>query len=305
MAANGYEGGIIATIPVSMTIAVFFGIAVYNVVEINVLIFFTFKRRTGLYFWSLLVASWGIIFHVLGFLLKFFSLCTNEYVNITIITIGGTSMVIGQSVVLYSRLHLVVQDGSKIRWILVMIILGFFVFTVPPTILNYGSNSPNPTPFLQPFAIYEKIMLFGFSTEECIISGLYIVETWKTLQILKATRGKDIDRVWKHLIYVNILAILMDFTIIGIEFGNQYAIETSYKSAVYSIKLKLEFAVLNQLRTLAQREKLSSLRSRDTSHQNSSGNVEHAIGGNPSFSTVLPSTECLKERFVVTSTSVA
>ncbi|KAH6668415.1 hypothetical protein B0J14DRAFT_163487 [Halenospora varia] len=280
-----------------MLIAAFFAIACSNVIEIIVLIFVTFKKRTGLYFWSLLVASWGIVIHAVGFLLKFFRLCKNDYVNITIITAGGIPMVIGQSVVLYSRLHLVVQDRRKIRWVLVMIVMGFFFFTVPPTILNYGANSRNPTPFLQPFAIYEKICLFGFSTQECIISGLYIWETWKMLQLMKANRGKDIRRVWKHLICVNILVILMDFTLIGIELGGQYVIETTYKSAMYSVKLKLEFAVLNQLRSLVQREKIDSC-SYDTPQPYSPGNFlpsmqddEHAIGCGTSFGTAPPSTD--------------
>jgi hypothetical protein len=51
---------------------------------------------------------------------------------------------------------------------------------------------------------------------------LYIWETWKMLQLMKATSGKDIRRIWKHLIYVNIFVILMDFAVIGIEFGGQY-----------------------------------------------------------------------------------
>jgi hypothetical protein len=258
MANDGYRGGIEVTIPIAMIIALFFGIAVYNVIEITVLIFFTFKKRKGLYFWSLLFASWGIVLHVIGFLLKFFQLCTNNYVNIVIITCGGVPMVIGQSVVLYSRLHLVVEDKRKIRWVLYMIVFGFFAFTCPPTILNFGANSPNPTPYLEPFKIYEKVMLIGFCTQECIISGLYIWETWKMLRVMKATRGDVIRRVWKHLIYVNILVILMDFTLLGIEFGGQYKIETTYKSALYSVKLKLEFAVLNQLRALVQKEKAES-----------------------------------------------
>ena len=216
---QGLQGGIDVTIPIAMWISAFFAIAVYNVIETVVLIFVTFKKRTGLYFWSLLIASGGIILHVLGFLLKFFQLCKNNYANIVIITLGGVPMVIGQSVVLYSRLHLVVQDKSRIQWILVMIVAGFFLFTIPPTILNFLANSRNPGPFLKPFAAYEKIMLFGFATEECIISGLYIWETAKILRLIKPTRGKDVREVWKHLLYVNILVIVMDFTLIGIEFG--------------------------------------------------------------------------------------
>ncbi|KAL6402651.1 hypothetical protein AUP68_14105 [Ilyonectria robusta] len=37
-------------------------IALYNVIELNVIIFFIFKRKSGLYFWSFFFATWGIFF---------------------------------------------------------------------------------------------------------------------------------------------------------------------------------------------------------------------------------------------------
>lgn len=57
----------------------------------------------------------------------------------------------------------------------------------------------------------------------------------------------------RHLIIINVLIILMDLTLLGTEFAGHYEIETTYKSALYSIKLKLEFAVLNQLVMLTRR----------------------------------------------------
>ena len=39
----------------------------------------------------------------------------------------------------------------------------------------------------------------------------------------------------------------MDIALLGVEFANLYIIETTFKSVVYSIKLKLEFAVLGKL----------------------------------------------------------
>ena len=53
-------------------IVAFVAIALYNVIVINVTIWLIFKRRTGLYFYSLVIASWGIVFHQVGFLLQFF-----------------------------------------------------------------------------------------------------------------------------------------------------------------------------------------------------------------------------------------
>ncbi|KAF7555609.1 hypothetical protein G7Z17_g2039 [Cylindrodendrum hubeiense] len=255
MAVEGYRGGIDVSLPIAMTIAGFFAISVYNVFEINVQIFLRFRKRTGLYFWSLIFASWGIVIHSVGFVLQFFQLCRNDYANIVIITLGGVPMVIGFAVVLYSRLHLIIEDRRKIRWVLIMILLSFLIFTIPPTILNFGSNSPHPQPYIRPFEIYEKVMLFGFSAQEVTISGLYLWEARKMLRIMDLNSSKGSHRVMKRLIYVNILVILLDLSIIGTELGGVHVIQTTYKSAVYSVKLKLEFPVLNQLRSLVKRER--------------------------------------------------
>src|SRR4029434_7264965 len=51
-------------------IIAFITLALYNAVELNVNIFSSFKRRRGLYFWSFLAATNGIIPHNIGFLLK-------------------------------------------------------------------------------------------------------------------------------------------------------------------------------------------------------------------------------------------
>ena len=51
----------------------------------------------------------------------------------------------------------------------------------------------------------------------------------------------------RHLIVVNVFIIFLDFSLLGTEFANHYEIQTTYKSVIYSIKLKLEFNILNQL----------------------------------------------------------
>jgi hypothetical protein len=256
---QGYSGGVALPLPIAMTIAGFFAIAIYNVVEINFWIFSTFRRRVGLYFWSLLIASWGIVFHATGFLLKFFQLCTNNYVNVGIIAVGWFAMVTGQSIVLYSRLHLIVEDARKIRWVLGLIVVDCFFFHIPPTVLNFGANSSNPKPFLTPFAVYEKIQITGFSLQEFIISALYIWEARKMLRSLANIKREEARSVMIHLIFVNVLMVLMDLTLLGTEYANQYSIETTYKSLLYSIKLKLEFAILNRLRTLVKSRNQSTL----------------------------------------------
>ncbi len=259
LAGQGYTGGVVFPRPVAMLVAGFFAIAVFNVVEINFWIFSTFRRRVGLYFWSLLISSWGIIFHAVGFLLKFFQLCTNEYVNVGLISIGWFAMVTGQSIVLYSRLHLIVQDARKIRWVLGLIVVDFFLFHIPSAVLNFGANSSNPKPFITPMAVYEKIQITAFSTQEFIISALYIWEARKMLKSLLNVKREEARYVMIHLILVNVLIILMDITLLGTEYGNDYSIEATYKPFLYSVKLKLEFSILNRLRALVKTRHQSTL----------------------------------------------
>jgi hypothetical protein len=75
--------------------------------------------------------------------------------------IGWYAMVTSQSVMLYSRLHLVVLDVSKVRWVLWMIIVNACILHVPMTALSLGLNHGNAR-FARPAMIYNRIQLAGF-----------------------------------------------------------------------------------------------------------------------------------------------
>ncbi|KAI1857739.1 uncharacterized protein JN550_013075 [Neoarthrinium moseri] len=232
----------------SIAIIVFGAIALYNVLELNYMVLWTFRKRRGLYFWSLVVATWGIAVNSIGYLLEHLQLINQTQIYSTLIVIGWICMVTGQSVVLYSRLHLVMPDEKRLRAVLWMIIINAVVLHIPVTVLVYGSNSSNPAPFFKTYSIYEKIQLTIFFLQETIISGLYVWETVNLLRFTKDIRGKrGARRVLNHLIFVNIVVIMLDISILGLEFSDYYNLQTGYKPLVYSIKLKMELSILNQL----------------------------------------------------------
>lgn len=233
-----------------MAIAAFTAVAWYNVAELNIQVFLTFKRHRGLYFWSLLISSYGCVLHALGFLLKMLELTTYDYISVTILTVGWYCMVTGQAVVLYSRLHLVVREQKVLRGILIMIILDAILFHIPTTVLTYGSNSPPYVGniYTKPFNIVEKIQMTAFCIQEFIISGVYV---WCTIRLLRPVYHGRTRKVMMQLIWINLIIIGMDVCLLAMEYSNTYYIEATLKAMVYSIKLKLEFAVLNQLMTLA------------------------------------------------------
>lgn len=243
----GETGAISVSTPVAMVIAGFFAISFYNFVYINIKIFLTFKHHRGLYFWSLIIASWGIPVHATGFLLKFFTIGAPKLMALVFIIGGWYCMVTGQSMVLYSRLHLVEPDTKKLRWVLSMIIVNFFLLHIGMTVVFFGANSSNPQPFLKPFKIYEKVQVTGFALQECIISGLYIYKAWDMLRPAVDDWSQRARRIMNHLIAVNVIIIIMDITLLGTEYADQYEIQTTYKGALYSIKLVMEFSILEQL----------------------------------------------------------
>lgn len=226
----------------------------YNFLELNFIILTTFKRRNGLYFWSFIVATWGIIIYVIGLLLRDFQLSANAYIYETLTVVGWWAMVTGQSLVLYSRLHLVLYNPVWLRAVLIMIIISAIIGYIPTSILTYGANLANPDPFVRPYIIYEKIQVTVFFVQEITISALYIFETVKLLRLTAITGPKTNRALMRHLIAVNAIVAILDIPILVLQYANLYDFQTTYKALAYSVKLKFEFSILNRLAN-AQRKK--------------------------------------------------
>jgi hypothetical protein len=171
----------------------------------------------------------------------------------------------GQSVVLWSRLHLLTNSRVVLRYTLYMIIANVLFLHVPTTVLTFGANSNNFSPgtlshFVNGYSIMEKIQMVGFFIQEVILSLIYIKETLRLLKLSESVqddlrsvveegdlRQAPVRRTMYQLIAINVIIIVMDVVVISLEFANLYLIEIVLKGAVYSIKLKLEFAVLGKL----------------------------------------------------------
>lgn len=86
----------------------------------------------------------------------------------------------------------------------------------------------------------------GFTIQEFALSGIYI---WRTLEILKssALHRERTHRVLWQLFAINVLIVVMDIALLVQEYQDRHVIEQGLKAAVYSVKLKLEFAILSKL----------------------------------------------------------
>ena len=162
---------------------------------------------------------------------------------------GWVAMVTGQAFVLFSRLHIVVRRRRTLRLVLAMICVNAVCLHTPTIILTIGSNSAPASTWAPIFNIVERIQLALFCIQEFIISTIYI---YCTVQLLGSIYHSRTREVMIELIIINAVCLSMDVVLIGLEYSNNYVGETSVKAMIYAIKLKLEFAVLNQLMNLTR-----------------------------------------------------
>ncbi|KAK5988639.1 hypothetical protein PT974_10125 [Cladobotryum mycophilum] len=268
-------------------IYIFISIALYNVLELGIHISTTFKRFRGLYCWSFLLATCGIVLNAVGFLLRSLRdrYDLSPYLYCAIILAGWFPMVTGQSLVLYSRLHIVLHSEKLLRFVLIMIIANTIWLGVPLTTLLFLENSPHPVPYLIPYAVFEKIQLTVVFVQEAVISVLYVTETFRILRSQRGLTTGGSRRIMSHLILVNLVVIVLDISILCLEFAHHYDVQTAWKPLVYSIKLKMEFSVLNRLVELSQQVRRSrGLALIDTPQVDATGLPVGALDDSPSGS---------------------
>jgi hypothetical protein len=99
--------------------------------------------------------------------------------------------------------------------------------------------------------IWDRVELAAFFVQETIISLLYIRETARHLKTvaLLGTSTRSTRRILRHLIFVNVFIICLDCSLIGLCYAGFFFLQGYYKAAVYAVKLRTEFTILNQLRS--------------------------------------------------------
>jgi hypothetical protein len=130
-----------------------------------------------------------------------------------------------------------------------MIIINALVLHIPMTVLFFSLG--NNAALARPAAIFDRIQVTGFCIQDFVICGIYIREALRALGSVLEVRGKEGRKVIINLIWVNVVVVILNCLLLVVEYKLHY-IEVSFKTVVYSIKLKLEFSVLNRLRSLTR-----------------------------------------------------
>ncbi|KAI1829261.1 hypothetical protein DTO027I6_10153 [Penicillium roqueforti] len=255
-----------------------FSIGAYNALETGIVTFDSFKRYRGLYFWSMQFASWGILVHAIPAMARFISQASNLSTSIPFM-IGWYAMVTGQAVVLYSRLHLVFSDMRKVRWVLWMIITNACILHIPMTVFSFGLNRGDAR-FARPAAIFDRIQSTVFCIQDFVICGIYIYKAVHHFKSAITIRGRDGRNAIIHLFCINILVVILNVLLLLAEYKLHY-IQVSFKTVVYSVKLKLEFSVLNRLRLMTSTKPCICQRGPEDSHRSNDKNIFGTASSRP------------------------
>jgi hypothetical protein len=171
--------------------------------------------------------------------------------------LGWVGMVSGFSVVLYSRLNLLVQNRRILHLVLAMIIVDGICLHSSTITIQFGLSSqpkndlPKRAPWLVASIVIERVQSIGFTVQQLIITAVYMKTAWNYLRdrLLPDGRAKTIMTM---LIAVQVLVACIDITVIGLESAGYFIPKLIIHSFVYAIKLELEFVILNQLISISQ-----------------------------------------------------
>jgi hypothetical protein len=189
---------------VIVTLAV--ALALYNSLEMGLLISTTFKKFKGLYFWALVLCNLGVVGFALGMMLSYFELCVLWLAKV-ILDVGWVLMILFQALVLYSRLGLIYDDRRIFQGVKWMIVFTSITLLIPVVVLDFGTTYSNEAGFSEGYYYIEQIMMVGITIQELVISGLYV---FKTIQFLKIIERENTRSMVWQLLAINIIIICMD-----------------------------------------------------------------------------------------------
>ena len=218
-------------------------------IELTVWVLYVFRRYSGLYFWSILVTTWCISLHAIGYVLKECVPECNWILSTLIAEIGWVGMVTGFATVLYSRLHLInftIKNPQVLRITLIMIITDAFLFHTPTIVFQFGlANQSTHDQYVPYLRVMERIQIMGFSLQEITLTSIYI---YGTLQIIKNSLNPKIRSTMIFLILIQVMVMICDISVIALDYANYYMLKAVVQSFYYALKLQLEFVILNKFR---------------------------------------------------------
>ncbi|KAL4919581.1 hypothetical protein BDW62DRAFT_37437 [Aspergillus aurantiobrunneus] len=232
--------------PTALVIPILLSIASYNVFELLIWIFNTFERRQGLYFGSILTATLALAGYLVASFLKLLT-PNGTKTGTFVFGVSYATLLTAHILVLYSRLHLLLPHNPRVlRSVLLMIIITS-VLTVPVQIILCFNVGAGDLRFLQPQYVFEQVVFMGAFLRELIVCIIYMVQAYRNLRPIVLAKGRAGKKIMVYLILIQVIVIILDMGLIVQLYLGLEETANGYGAVLYSVKLKMEFGILNAL----------------------------------------------------------
>ncbi|KAF2730070.1 hypothetical protein EJ04DRAFT_397684, partial [Polyplosphaeria fusca] len=239
----------------------FASVAIWSSIPLTIRLFTTLKRRRSLYFYSILTCTWGLSIHQIGYLIQGLAPNAPWVLALILSQLGWIWMVTGFSVVLYSRLKIILEHRKLRNAILAMIVFNGVVWHTALIVTNIaviaivrdGSSQQKATlkTWKRVQNPLERTQIVMFAFQETTISYFYVRAAYAYLKGQYAQKDKTREAMFL-LILVQIIIVLVDVALIALDAAGMLQIKGIILSFAYAVKLELEFVVLNQLVDLSK-----------------------------------------------------
>lgn len=192
---------------------------------------------------SLLVASWGVILLTLSFDLTMFDQQPGSAQVLT--GIGWVAMVTGFSMILYSRLHLVLYNRKQLRILLAIILVDAFLFHLPVIVSDYVKGQRG----VKLYWIVSKMEIV-FCTQEFFLSTLYTYLYWKLFR--DESSKKEMKTTFHLLIAAQFTILATDVVLSILLYTHIFIPRMMILPYTSALKIRVELLVLNRLADFGQ-----------------------------------------------------
>jgi hypothetical protein len=200
-------------------------IGLFCCIEMIFLVTITFRRYSGLYFWSIVggtcsqfLVCWSVV------LLYWISEPSQPAAWLTLAAIGYLLYVPFEFLVLYSRLHLLLTSKRTLNWVLGAIVMESLVAEIPlTTLMILNTLHPDSQRVLSIYTTWWLAESVLYTVVDVMLCGVYFLQC-------KRLWGDDnrMTRVLWHVIAMVIILFIIDVAYVVLSFTADQQLTTGF-----------------------------------------------------------------------------
>jgi hypothetical protein len=201
----------------SLATSALFGAGAYCMIELFVMIGYSFQRWHGLYFWSLVLASIAQTLQIISSVIQVYG--QNATAELAIGIPGYVTYILFEYLALYSRLYILSASKSLLRWTLIIVFIELITIELPYAGLVIETTIHPRSLAFPIFKVWVQLEAVVYLCMDVAFSTIYIVHIVKRWGLDESPNQR---RVFRHLIYMAIINVLIDIAYVTLSYVLSY-----------------------------------------------------------------------------------